>query len=96
MTCHYYFIFSFFHFSPIHSFNAHFNYERFVNVKLLKKELLKNGISNIKTTAFYQGNTTRWAIGWSFSKRQETEEELGIINSGKNRLEKISLDVEMD
>jgi 23S rRNA A1618 N6-methylase RlmF len=40
---------------------------RFVNVKLIKSELLKRGINNITTTVFYQGNTTRWAIAWSFS-----------------------------
>jgi hypothetical protein len=51
---------------------------RFVNVKILRKELLGHGIRNIRTTAFYQGNTSRWAIAWSFLEREHTEREAGM------------------
>jgi hypothetical protein len=51
----------------------------YVNVKILRKELLDRGIRNIKTTAFYQGNTTRWAIAWSFLQKTAGEYESGTL-----------------
>lgn len=41
---------------------------RKIDLKYLIKELQNNKIINIRTTEFYQGRTTRWALGWSFSK----------------------------
>lgn len=36
------------------------------SLKPIKEFLLKNGITNYVQTEFYQGNTTRWAIAWTF------------------------------
>eukprot|EP01130_Rhizamoeba_saxonica_P000092 TRINITY_DN1010_c1_g1_i2.p1 TRINITY_DN1010_c1_g1~~TRINITY_DN1010_c1_g1_i2.p1 ORF type:complete len:303 (-),score=60.17 TRINITY_DN1010_c1_g1_i2:547-1455(-) len=40
---------------------------RKVTMKLLVKKLHSVGITNIRTTTFTQGYTSRWAIAWSFS-----------------------------
>jgi len=40
---------------------------RKVNLTKLVKLLHKHKISNVRTTTFYQGYTTRWALAWSFS-----------------------------
>jgi len=47
---------------------------RKVNLTKLVKLLHKHKIRNVCTTTFYQGYTTRWALGWSFS--DEGYEEL--------------------
>jgi len=39
---------------------------RKANLSQLIKFLQKNKIRNYRTTAFYQGYTTRWAIAWNF------------------------------
>jgi 23S rRNA A1618 N6-methylase RlmF len=41
---------------------------RKVSVKKILKFLHENGIKNTRTTTFYQGHTTRWAIAWSFGE----------------------------
>jgi hypothetical protein len=35
--------------------------------KLLLKALRAQGVSNARSTRFFQGSTTRWGIAWSHS-----------------------------
>lgn len=41
---------------------------RKINLKLLEADLRKANVINIRTTEFFQGKTTRWAIAWTFSQ----------------------------
>lgn len=40
------------------------------NVPKIMEYLKQREISNICTTEFHQGHTTRWAIAWSYQERQ--------------------------
>lgn len=62
---------------------------RKVNLKKIKQYLQAQNIKNIRETAFYQGNTTRWGIAWSFGndgiEGLKNEIELKFIK-GKSEL----------
>eukprot|EP01127_Copromyxa_protea_P015414 TRINITY_DN442_c1_g1_i1.p1 TRINITY_DN442_c1_g1~~TRINITY_DN442_c1_g1_i1.p1 ORF type:complete len:464 (+),score=88.72 TRINITY_DN442_c1_g1_i1:31-1422(+) len=51
---------------------------RKVSVKKLLKTLHEKGIKNTRTTTFYQGHTTRWAVAWSFGEIQTDLRKLAI------------------
>lgn len=44
---------------------------RKINVKKVLKILRSKGITNTRTTTFYQGHTSRWGIAWSFSDSED-------------------------
>lgn len=57
------------------------------NLKKIRDLLRSKGIRNVRTTTFYQGYTTRWAVGWSFHRSEEDIKRHSIeVLAGKNEL----------